>query len=154
MVTHEALLVEHGPIAAEEAELERVGDQTLVILDGQADVEDLWRERYDDTEDTTCHLTATLYIRVVTVRLVVAAEGVRVVGAGGGKGEKDTEDGGGDCPPAEDLFMSGRQTVTAALLCEDQGGHEGEGEDGPHHCVVLQALLHVTVLLSLCPDQY
>ena len=48
-------------------------------------------------EDNACHLASTLYISVITVGLVIATEGVRVVGADGEKDEKDTEDDGGDC---------------------------------------------------------
>ena len=35
------LLVKHGPVAAEEAVLGGAGHDALVVLDGQADVEDL-----------------------------------------------------------------------------------------------------------------
>ena len=35
------LLVKHGPVAAEEAVLGGAGHDAIVVLDGQADVEDL-----------------------------------------------------------------------------------------------------------------
>ena len=41
MVANQSLLVEHRPVAAEEAVLGRARHQPVVVLDGQADVEDL-----------------------------------------------------------------------------------------------------------------
>ena len=47
MVADKSLLVEHGPVAAEEAVLGRAGHQPVVVLDRQADVEDLsWRIKF------------------------------------------------------------------------------------------------------------
>ena len=43
VVADKSLLVEHGPVAAEEAVLGRAGHQPVVVLDRQADVEDLDR---------------------------------------------------------------------------------------------------------------
>ena len=43
MVANQSLLVEHRPVAAEEAVLGRARHQPVVVLDGQADVEDLGR---------------------------------------------------------------------------------------------------------------
>ena len=40
-VADESLLVEDGPVAAEEAPLGGAGHDAVVVLDGQADVEDL-----------------------------------------------------------------------------------------------------------------
>ena len=41
MIADKGLLVEHPPVAAEEAVLGRAGHQAVVVLDRQADVEDL-----------------------------------------------------------------------------------------------------------------
>ena len=41
MVADKGLLVEHRPVAAEEAVLGGAGHDAIVVLDGQADVEDL-----------------------------------------------------------------------------------------------------------------
>ena len=43
MVADKGLLVEHRPVAAEEAVLGRARHQPLIVLDWQADVEDLGR---------------------------------------------------------------------------------------------------------------
>ena len=41
MIADKGLLVEHRPVAAEEAVLGSAGHQAVVVLDRQADVEDL-----------------------------------------------------------------------------------------------------------------
>ena len=47
MVADKSLLVEHCPVPAEEAVLGRAGHQPVVVLDRQADVEDLsWRIKF------------------------------------------------------------------------------------------------------------
>ena len=95
MVTHQVLLVEHGTISTEEAVLQSL--LLLLTLNRDADVEDLERIKIIGEKIRLCHLASTLYISVITVGLVIATEGVRVVGADGEKDEKDSEDDGGDC---------------------------------------------------------
>ena len=47
MVANKSLLVEHCPVPAEEAVLGRAGHQPVVVLDRQADVEDLsWKIKF------------------------------------------------------------------------------------------------------------
>ena len=47
MVADKSLLVEDGPVPAEEAVLGRAGHQPVVVLDRQTDVEDLsWRIKF------------------------------------------------------------------------------------------------------------
>jgi len=71
VVANQSLLVEHRPVAAEEAVLGRARHQPVVVLDGQADVEDL---------------TAACNISIVAVVLALARECSGVVGAGFGRG--------------------------------------------------------------------
>jgi len=66
VVADKSLLVEHGPVAAEEAVLGRAGHQPVVVLDRQADVEDL---------------TSAGNVRIVAVVLALARERVGIVRA-------------------------------------------------------------------------
>jgi len=66
VVANKSLLVEHCPVPAEEAVLGRAGHQPVVVLDRQADVEDL---------------TSAGNVRIVAVVLALAGERVGIVRA-------------------------------------------------------------------------
>ena len=96
------LLVKDGPVSAEEAVLGSACHDSIVVLDWQADVEDLGRGYLlyqscpcicpKDKEKGTipslrlgkdkAHLTATFHIGIVAVILTLAAERVRIVRPG------------------------------------------------------------------------
>ena len=83
MVADKSLLVEHGPVAAEEAVLGRAGHQPVVVLDWQADVEDLsWRIKFFRISNLFFpDLTPAGNVRIVAVVLALAGERVGIVGA-------------------------------------------------------------------------
>ena len=83
MVADKSLLVEHGPVAAEEAVLGRAGHQPVVVLDRQADVEDLsWRIKFFRISNLFfADLTSAGNVRIVAVVLALAGERVGIVRA-------------------------------------------------------------------------
>ena len=97
MVADKSLLVEHRPVAAEEAVLGRRGHQPVVVLDRQADVEDLNKigKQVNDRilvkmfakfeSSLIAHLAAACNIGIVSVVLAFAGEGIGIVGTGCGQ---------------------------------------------------------------------
>ena len=99
MVADKGLLVEHRPVAAEEAVLGRARHQPLVVLDRQADVEDMNKGKdirgrgkqmndkmlvniiFSNLNMFFANLTAACNISIVAVVLALAGEGSRIVGA-------------------------------------------------------------------------